>query len=155
MPSIALLAPVPRIHLEAGELTCRSEGMVAFGSRAWELFQELDALRDGYAVPVYIYACHGTDEDALEVTWAGEYVGRVSSQYGRHPDPRLRPPSARKEDEVFDLNSSWVLFWHVKALRKLADEERTPISDFTEYRQSTPDKEGFVPEGPLIVAPPE
>ena len=155
MPPIALLAPFPRAHLEDGEDTCRSEGMVAFGSRAWELFQELDALRDGAAVPVYIYASQDTKTEALEVTWTGQYVGRVSSEHGKHPDPRLRPPATREEDEVFDLKSSWVLFWHVKGLRRLATEQCIPIRDFVDYGQSVPDKKGFVPKGPLIVKSPE
>lgn len=154
MSSIALLAPVPWIHLEDGEDTCRSEGMVAFGSRAWELFQELDALRNGTKVPAYIYASHGADAQALAVTWAGQYVGRVSSEHGKHPDPRLRPPSTHEEDEVFDLNTSWTLFWHVQDLHRLAEEDRIPLHEFAVHGKSKPYKKGFVPEGPLIVDPP-
>lgn len=155
MPSIALLAPVPLIHLQDGERTCRREGVVAFGSRAWELFQELDALRGGADVPVYIYASHDPDAEVLAVTWAGDYVGRVSAEHGKHPDPRLRPPSTREEDEVFDLQTSWALFWHVRGLHRLGEEARIPIRKFVGHGKSKPYKKGFVPEGPLIVEPPE
>jgi hypothetical protein len=52
---IALLAPVPLQHLVSGQSVCAAEGRVAFGSRAWELFRELDSLRKGLPVDVYVY----------------------------------------------------------------------------------------------------
>lgn len=55
---IALLAPVPLEHLLDGETTARTEGKVAFGSRKWDTFRQLDALREGMPVDVYIYASH-------------------------------------------------------------------------------------------------
>ncbi len=43
--NVALLAPVPLVHLMAGADIAKREGRVAFGSRAWDVFRELDALR--------------------------------------------------------------------------------------------------------------
>ena len=56
--NVALLAPVPEEHLLDGVNVIHVEGRVAFGSRAWEVFRELDALRKGDPVDVYIYASH-------------------------------------------------------------------------------------------------
>jgi hypothetical protein len=54
MTDIALLAPVPLEHLEDGIDICRKQGKVAFGSRAWEIFRELDALRNGRPISAFI-----------------------------------------------------------------------------------------------------
>ena len=43
--------------LHSGANVCREEGKVAFGSRAWEVFRELDQIRKGEPVDVLIYAC--------------------------------------------------------------------------------------------------
>jgi hypothetical protein len=52
---VALLAPVPLQHLRSGQTKAECEGRVAFGSRAWEVFRKLDALREGMPVDVFIY----------------------------------------------------------------------------------------------------
>jgi len=83
---IALLAPVPLEHLVDGQKTAESEGKVAFGSRAWEVFRELDTRRKGMPVDVYIYASHSDGQREFEVSWHGRYVGHVEGRMGAHPD---------------------------------------------------------------------
>src|SRR4051812_11355274 len=82
---IALLAPVPLQHLISGRPVSAGEGRVAFGSRAWEVFRELDAQRRGMPIDAYIYASHAQGPVALEVSWHGRYIGHVESVGGAHP----------------------------------------------------------------------
>src|SRR3984957_17997483 len=77
-PHIALLAPVPLEDLNSGKIKAEEKGGVAFGSRAWELFRELDTLRKGMHVDVYIYASSDPDSD-FEVSWHARYVSHVES----------------------------------------------------------------------------
>jgi hypothetical protein len=42
---VSLLVPVPFEHLYDGANICQSQGKVALGDRAWEVFRELDAER--------------------------------------------------------------------------------------------------------------
>ena len=58
---IALLAPVQRCHLESALETETPEMRSAFGTRAWELFNELNQRRAGLPVDVYIYESHSED----------------------------------------------------------------------------------------------
>jgi hypothetical protein len=44
---IAFLAPVPLQHLVSGRPVSAAEGRVAFGSRAWEVFRELETSQKG------------------------------------------------------------------------------------------------------------
>ena len=77
------------------------QGEVAFGSRASDVFMELDALRRGRPIEAYIYSSHdhraGGGRRPLGgppyVRWEKALVG------GSHPDPeRYRPPSTWSED---------------------------------------------------------
>lgn len=71
MPHIALLAPVPIEHLNDATNVCATVGRVAFGSRAWEVFRELDANRNGLPVSAYIYASDEQGAANPEVSWIG------------------------------------------------------------------------------------
>lgn len=44
---IALLAPVPLEGLQGGAMVCAERGSVAYGSRAFETFLQLESLRKG------------------------------------------------------------------------------------------------------------
>jgi hypothetical protein len=57
----AILAPVPRVHIESGEGIAQTTGYVSFGSDKWELFREVEQRRAGQDVPVLIYASHNED----------------------------------------------------------------------------------------------
>lgn len=151
--SIALLAPVPLEHLEDGVEVCAREGKVAYGSRAFETFVELDALRAGEPVDVYIYASHAHEDGPIRATWAAIYVGFVKSPDGSHPHgPKYRPPSTFKYPT--DNKGHWALFWEVTDLRRLPDAEAFPIRDLRGWKHRTKYNKFFVPEGPLIIERP-
>jgi hypothetical protein len=148
--NVALLAPVPRVHLEHGRIVCDAEGRVAYGSRAWEVFRELDRLRHGLPVNVYIYPSHSDPPSLLETSWKALYIGHVESQGGAHPEGmRFRPESTAwfpSDNEGF-----WAVFWEVTNLREVPVPERIKISDFTGYGKRGHYKRDFIPEGPLLV----
>jgi len=150
---IALLAPVPLEHLQDGTDICKREGRVAFGSRAWELFRELDLQRKGMLVDVYIYPSQKSVARGFHASWHGIYIGHVESQNGAHPEGmRVRPPSTAKYSE--DNIGYWAVFWEVTNLRELSTAERIPLSYLTGFGKPKAYKVGFIPEGPLLIEHP-
>ena len=146
MSDIALLAPVPVSLLENSEVVDRTEGKVAFGSRAWEVFRKLDDLRGSEVVDAFIYASHDDGSTDLDATWTGRYVRHVESRGGAHPEGRrYRPDSTRVEDKT----GHWAVFWEVVNLRRL--DEPIPVQDFVGYGKQRQYRGNFVPEGPVIV----
>ena len=151
MPAVALLAPVPVEHLRTAIAVCEAEGKVAFGSRAWEVFRELDFERNGEPIDVYIYASGEPDSDRWEVSWRGRYIGHVEGKSGAHPDGmRFRPTSTAKY--VGDNTGHWVVFWELDNLIEIPAEERIPTGQFLGHKTGKQYKKSFVPQGPLIVA---
>ena len=153
MNDFAILAPVPLEHLEPGVTVATEKGFVAYGSRKFELFRDVDARRSGAPVPVLIYPSHEDDPAKLSfmVSWVGWYVGSAETHNGRHPlGLEHRPPSTGKYG--LDNKGYWAVFWHVKDLTPLAPSERFPISKLQTvkggWRKNAP------PRGPELVAVP-
>lgn len=149
-----ILAPVPLEHLLSGKPIADETGFVAFGSRKWELFRQVDGMRDGSPVPVLIYP---SDEgvpakDTFVVTWAGWYVGSEETSSGKHSlGMKHRPPTTAAYPA--DNMGYWAVFWHVKGLFELPKDQRLPISSVQTvkggWRKDAP------PRGPQLVAAPE
>ena len=151
MPAFSLLAPVPLVHLPDAAAVCRAEGKVAFGSRAWEVFRELDVERNGAPVDVYIYASGDLGAGKVEVSWRGRYIGHVEGKNGAHPDGlRFRPPSTIKNPA--DNKGHWAVFWEIDQLNQLEPNERIPTSVFNGYKSHKRYAKNFIPEGPVLVA---
>jgi hypothetical protein len=85
--NIALLAPVPKEHLDDGSKSVVEKGKVAFGSMKWETFRDLDKLCAGMPVDVYIYESEGGGKINSSVTWRGRYIFHKESDMGA-PPPR-------------------------------------------------------------------
>jgi hypothetical protein len=153
MPAVTLLAPVPLEHLRDGAEVCALQGKVAFGSRAWEVFRELDIERNGAPVDVFIYASGDPSSERLEVSWYGRYIGHVEGKNGAHPDGmKFRPPSTGKYPS--DNKGHWAVFWEVDQLRELAQEERISTGEFVGHSSGKAYKKNFIPEGPILVVRP-
>lgn len=142
-PDIALLAPVPEGLLEDGLRICRTKGKVAFGSRAWELFRNLDERRDGMPVDVLIYASHRDDTDRV-VSWGARYVDHVEGVDGKHPEGRRY----RSRLALEDGSGWWAVFWEVEDLHQV---EPIPICELASYGEGKPYSKSFVPEGPILI----
>ncbi|MBB4095523.1 hypothetical protein [Brucella pecoris] len=149
----AILAPVPLEHLQSGVDIAQKSGFVAFGSRKWELFRQVDELRGGARVPVLIYPSHEDvpAKDSFIVSWVGWYVGSEESGNGKHSQGMAhRPPTTGQY--ASDNRGHWAVFWHVRDLRELPAAQRLPISAIQTvkggWRKSAP------PRGPELVAMP-
>jgi hypothetical protein len=151
--SVALLAPVPLRHLVDGAEVARREGRVAFGSRAWELFRSLDALRKGLPVDVYIYASRTNAPLVSEASWKGRYVRNVDSVNGAHPaGMRYRPPSTAANPS--DNLGHWAVFWEVEELAELPDDGVIRLDELTAVDKRERYGPSFIPEGPLLIEHP-
>ena len=149
--ALALLTPVPLEHLVDGEAVAASEGRVAFGSQAWEVFRELER-ESGSDTPVLIYASHTGGLPNLKVTWRGNFLRYVESRGGAHPDgTRFRPPSTAEWHE--DEERYWAGFYEVELLHRLDEEGQLRIADLRDRRGKRYGR-GFVPEGPIIISAP-
>ncbi|QDV73807.1 hypothetical protein [Botrimarina mediterranea] len=151
----ALLAPVPEEHLDAGPEVVAASGFVAYGSRKWELFRQIDDLRGDQTVPVLIYPSHDHEEGKLDylIKWTGWYIGSVESDSGEHPDGmKHRPETTLKYED--DQAGYWAVYWHVNELAKLSDSEIRAISSLQSYKSGQYWKAGTPPRGPEIVARP-
>jgi hypothetical protein len=150
---IALLTPVPLEHLVAGLVVVAKQGRVAFGSRAWELFRELDLKRHGMPVDVYIYASHTNESPRSEVSWHGLYIRHVDSVNGAHPEVmRYRPQSTTKYDN--DNQGKWVIFYELEQLRELKPSERLLVGSLKGLGERRSYYQSFVPRGPLFIEHP-
>lgn len=148
IPAVALLAPVPLVHLVSGAEVCREQGRVAFGTRAWEVFHQL-VDQAGPDAPVLIYASHAEQSVGSVVSWTARFVRWVEAVGGRHPDEDLyRPTSTQVGRE--DDSGYWHGFWEVTDLRHLQPEEQLPINRLkgTNGRGFARD---FIPEGPTLL----
>jgi hypothetical protein len=142
-PAAALLAPVPHEHLESGLLTCRRFGSVIFGSDRWGLFEERGVAE---GAPVYLYASLTHAGGVPHVTYQARYVGMFRHEELGREQLRRRPTSTLGPGE-----GAFVVYWEVRDLRQLADDEVFPISDLSteDGRHLNP---AFVPHGPTAVA---
>jgi hypothetical protein len=151
-PEVALLAPVPLEHLKSAYEHFPRGHKIAFGSRAFDVFHEMDNLRKGRAAEVYLYASHSGEMGRPCVTWRARYTGYVDSVDGAHPrDMEFRPPSTLKYPG--DNSGYWALFWEVEGLEPL-NGASIPIARLRGYRKKGFYKPTFVPEGPLLIERP-
>ena len=151
--NIALLAPVPREHLDSALNTVQKVAKVAFGSRKWDVFDKLDKKREGKPVNVYIYESYGDGQYDFRVSWHARYLGKLEAVNGAHPNKDFRPDSTAKypgDNEGGD----WVLFWEVDSLQKLPELERVHVGTFAAYGKKKPYGNSFAPRGPLLVNQP-
>ena len=153
----AILAPVPQPHLDDGLGVCHDTDYVSYGSQKWELFREVDTLRQDEDVPVLIYPSHEEAEAKLKflIAWTGFYVGHSDSIAEKVWDEQHghRPPCAENWRSAGDSANGWAVFWRVRDLTKLSDAESVPIRSLESYksghwRMDNP------PHGPEIVARP-
>ncbi|PSB26024.1 hypothetical protein [Stenomitos frigidus] len=155
--AFALLASVPEIdlmsgleaiaaQLDADDLPPDHSPKVAFGSMAFEVFAEVEKLRAGKAIEVFIYAANAKGEQPLnpKVTWRGLYIGSVGSRRGRYPDKAIFRPKSTATDRP-----SWAIFWEVQELELL----KTPIQigSLRGKNKKANLQPRFIPEEPTIV----
>jgi hypothetical protein len=155
--AFAILAPVPEIHLLSGVEAIATQldaddlppdylPKVAFGSMDFELFSEVEKLRSGKAIEVFIYASQAQGDQPLnpEVTWRGLYVGYVVSRRGRYPGKSIYRPKSTATD-----SPTWAGFWEVQELELL--KTSIPIGNLRGKNKKTNYQARFIPEGPVLI----
>ena len=141
--AVALLAPVPHMHLDSGLDVCRTKGSVIFGSDRWGLFEDRGVAP---GAPVYIYASLLHAKGQPLVTWQAEYVRYIRHEEMHGAETQRRPPTTEAETE-----GTFVGYWEVRNLRRLEPDEAFPITDLTP-EDSAHFSQVFVPHGPVAVA---
>jgi hypothetical protein len=142
---IALLAPVPFVHLKSAIQADRPDRQVAFATKEWELFNKLDGSRAGMPVDVYIYESHPEGSFEGKATWHARYV-RLETD--RHKAKAYRPEST--ETDTFEGE----VYWIVELLRRMESNEHIPVTDFVAFGSSKPYAKSFPPHRPLLVQHP-
>lgn len=118
---IALLTPIPEVHLRSALDVLKAKNEVSFGSDSFEVFRELEAHVKKHSVPVMIYCSQeGEVKHNFEVSWFGWFVCKEEPKNSRPTDPSLRPPTAEGE--------TWATFWHLTGLHELPPKKRVPIA---------------------------
>ncbi|WP_156804929.1 hypothetical protein [Synechococcus sp. PCC 6312] len=153
--AFAILAPVPEMHLASGleavsiQLDADLKPKIAFGSNAFEVFREVDKLRDGKLVDVFIYASHSQEDQSLDrmVTWKATYIGHVESRRGHYPGNKKYRPESTKTD-----SPQWAIFWEVEGLEKLRTS--IPIGTLMGLNSTRLYAPQFAPEGPVLIEHP-
>lgn len=155
--AFAILAPVPEMHLISGleaiaaqldsdDLPPGQRPKVAFGSMDFEVFGEVETLRNGRAVEVFIYASHASGDQPLnpEVTWGGLYIGYAGSRRGRYPGKSIYRPTSTTTD-----SPTWAVFWEVLELAPL--KTPIPIGKLQGRNKKSNYQARFIPEGPSLI----
>jgi hypothetical protein len=153
----AILTSVPEIHLISGleaitaqldsdELPPNHSPKVAFGSMDFEVFAEVEKLRDGKAIEMFIYASHAQGDQPLNpaVTWRGLYIGYVGSRRGRYPGKSIFRPQSTAKD-----SPTWAVFWEVEELGQL--KSPIPIGSLRGKNKKTNYQPRFIPESPVLI----
>ena len=142
---LAILAPVPQRHLRSGVKVCLDHGKVAFGASNKAFFDNVDNLREGAPVEVFLYASLTEQSSIPQVSRRAVYVGYVDAVDGKHPEgEKFRPPTTSNDGD-------WNVFWEVRDLQPL--DNPIEISTFRGYGKQLgetyhPD---FIPQKPVRI----
>jgi hypothetical protein len=139
---IALLAPVPLVHLESALQTETPNRQHAFGTKAWEVFNELDERRAAQPVDVYIYESHPDGSFTGRATWHARYLRLEFDTQKANP---YRPSST--EADTFQGE----VYWIVEKLRRMQSNESIPVGEFIGFGQRKPYGKSFALHRPLLV----
>lgn len=155
--AFAILDSVPEMHLTSGleaiaaqldadDLPPDQLPKVAFGSMDFELFGEIEKLRNGKAIEVFIHAADAKGDQPLnpEVTWRGWYVGYVASRRGRYPGKSIYRPASAATDRP-----TWAIFWEVQELELL--KQPIPIGQLRARGKKTNLQARFIPDNAALI----
>ncbi|MBV7380586.1 hypothetical protein [Maritimibacter dapengensis] len=150
MDQIALLAPVPEEHLISALDTQKSAGKVAFGSNAWQVFNELREIAGDQEIDVYIYASDSRKFGPPKVRWTARYLGHVDSKNGAHPSGMTYRPTSTEQYDA-DNRGHWAVFWEVDSLVELTKDEAIPMNLLSGRNSHKAFVSNFVPHGPTLI----
>jgi len=144
---IALLAPIPREHIDCAPMKFNKISRVAFGSRDCDVFLKLDREREGMPVDVYIYESYGSVQYNSRVSWHGRYLQSVPAVNGTHPDRTVYRPDLTGKRLDDRGGGNWLIFWELDSLEEIAERDCLQVSAFIPFGRTEPYRNSFVPRG--------
>ena len=143
-----VLAPVPAVHLASAHAVFAAQGVVAFGSNAFDVWSSVAE----HEATVWIYAS-STDKPAGglpglsigKVVWSARFRGLVTAdRRGRHPVPAHRPQSTLDDTEFH-----YGQFWEIDEVEILS-----PPMSLSSFATTKGAGLSRPPHGPMIVQDP-
>lgn len=145
-PDVALLTPVPLLHLQSGLEVCRQEGRVAFGSESGLVLSEAVAEAREGPLDVYIYASFGAGGPPA-ISWKARLLSyEGATAFLRGGGAKFRPLSTGDDGK-------WDAFYLVENLVELPSNKRRLISSLKK-RKGGNFAVTFVPHGPVLIENP-
>lgn len=144
---VALLAPVPEVHLLSGLETCKATGLVAFGSDAGMVLSDFafqvgaDSIAD-----VLIYASESLTGGPPTATYRARWVKYEGSKGGFAP-----PSIAKHRPSTTTSDGAFLSFWVVSDLCRLDAHEAIETKKLRGRGNRTPFVANYVPKGPVII----
>ena len=107
MPGHALLAPIPKMHLDSALAVLSKKAFVCFASDTWEPFKTLEM-----GSKIYIYVSHAEEESA--VRYEGVFCGIVTEpvEMKKLEKEGFRPATT--------VGEKCGLFWKVREINPLS-----------------------------------
>ena len=145
---VALLTPVPEIHLLSGVAVCAATGFAAFGTDSGMVLSEIRSLVDDeHPADILFYPSESSRSGPPAATHRGRFAGYDGSISGKAKAAwaDYRPPTTAND-------GTWQSFYLVSELRALD----RPILLSALSKQATKGKlaKTFIPLGPLIIQTP-
>jgi hypothetical protein len=119
-----LLCPVPAEHMRDAIKACNVHKSVAFRSNRYEMFYDATTkaqkIDEGTRVLICVTQSGNHGQAAADffkekqVTYEARYVQWTPADAGIHPNPNLRPRSAKETDSKFEG------FWEIRELKERA-----------------------------------
>jgi hypothetical protein len=131
----AILAPIPKEHIECAYQTMLDKDFVCFGSDNVEFFMD-ETLTAG--TEVYIYVSHSNSE----IGYRAEYHGMTGNASEMKKLEEHRPATTKGD-------SSWLCFWMINRIQKL--ERPMHISEFQSVRSNRNLKPIYIPRTAMLV----
>lgn len=146
---VALLTPVPEIHLVSGEVTCREHGYVTYGTNAVDPMMLLvQQIGDDATADVLFYASGSPVSGVPKAT----YRARFERYLGGKSDGKAPPKEAAFRPPTTATDGAWQSFYVVSNLTRLAVP--IEIQRLTKLSALGKLKANFVPLGPLVIETP-
>ncbi|PSL10936.1 hypothetical protein CLV44_12416 [Marinobacterium halophilum] len=104
----SFIAPIPKIHFDAGQFLLNEKDWIALGTDAWELMKEF-----AVGANVLIYVSH--DQADPVVTHRAEFLGLIDNPVDmkKAEVEGYRPNTA--------IGERWVCYWRIGKVEKLVE----------------------------------
>ncbi|MCJ2086452.1 hypothetical protein MKK88_10670 [Methylobacterium sp. E-005] len=145
---VAILAPVPAVIIDSAMETCAREGVVAFGTNAFEVFHRVEE-EYGTGIPVIIKPTsrYGDPKGYARMSFSGKFERFTKAdRQGLHPEPEKRPAVTLSPE---DPDTPVYGFWEISNLRLMPNQ--VSMGSLRAVGKKTPLPATYKFQGPLLV----